>query len=212
MYPKPDLMTSPDSPTLRLSGSFLLLGLAIAGLTTSPAQAQERAEPFSTVDLHVSGTANVNQNFLHEFWKRGTGVEASLATPFYLGFVEFGSGLHRYEAEGDVPGFGAIWLYAGWGLSASVADRLRLESSARIGNYHMAFDDAATEFAGVANESELAVMLNARVSVRAVGPVSVYVSGRYLQAYTFLRLNLWYASAGLSFRLQTPEGLKDFLR
>ena len=204
-------MRPSDSPTPQRSGSFFLLTLALAALTALPAQAQQRTEPFSTVEFRISGTSNVNRNFLHEFWKRGTGVEVSLATPFYLGFLEFGGTIHRYEAEQDVPGFGAMWLYAGWGLGIEVANRLRLESSARIGNYRMTFDNAETEFAGVANESELAMMVNARVAVRAAGPVSVYVSGSYLQAYTFLRLKLWYASAGLSFRLQTPEGLKSFL-
>ena len=159
----------------------------------------------------MNGTTNVNRNFLHEFWKPGAGVEASVGTPFYLGFLEFGGAIYRHEAEQDVPGFGAVWLYAGWGLGAELTDRLRLESSARIGNYHMAFDDP-TEFAGVANENELAMMLNARVVVRMVGPASIYASGSYLQAYTFIRLKLWYASAGLSFRLPTPDGLKDFLQ
>ena len=204
--------TRPHVHTPSRFSLFLLLALAVAGFVALPAQAQERTEPFSTVELRVGGTSNVNRNFLHEFWKRGTGVELSFGTPFYLGFLEFGSALQRYEALGDVPGFGAVWLYAGWGLGVDVADRLRLEGSARIGNYHMGFDDAATEFAGVANESELAMMVNARVAVRAVGPVSIYVSGSYMQAYTFLRLKLWYASAGLSFRFKTPDGLKDFLQ
>ena len=189
---------------------LLLFILALTPLL--PAQAQQRTEPFSTVDLRVNGTSNVNRNFLHAFWKPGTGVDGSIATPFYLGFIEFGGAIHRYNADRDVPGFGALWLYAGWGLGADVADRLRLESSARIGNYRMTFDTAETEFAGVANESELAMMVNARVAVRMVGPVSVYVSGSYMQAYTFIRLKLWYASAGLSFRLTTPDGLKDFLQ
>ena len=191
---------------------LFLFVLTLTGLPLLPAQAQQRTEPFSWIALRVNGTSNVNRNFLHDFWKPGTGVEGSIASPFYLGFIEFGGAIHRYNAEQDVPGFGALWLYAGWGLGVDVAGRFRLESSARLGNYRMSFDTAETEFAGVANESELAMMVTARVAVRMVGPVSIYASGSYLQAYTFLRLKLWYASAGLSFRLTTPNGLKDFLQ
>ena len=187
---------------------LLLLGLTLCLL---PPQAQAQTEPFETIELRVSGTANVNRNFLHNFWNQGTGVQVALATPFYLGFVEAGSALHRYEAVGEVPGLSAVWLYAGWGLGLDLADRLRLEGSARIGNYHMSFDEASA-FASVVNESELAVMLHARAALRAAGPAYIYVSGSYLQAYTFIRMKLWYVSAGVSFRLPSPNWLKVFLR
>ena len=189
----------------------LLLLLCAAALSAMPVQAQQGTEAFSTVELRLGGTSNVNRNFLHEFWQSGTGVEAALATPFYVGFLELGTAIHRYEADQDVPGFGALWLYTGWGLGVDVADRFRLDGSARLGNYRMSFDDAS-EFAGVATENELGVMLNARLAVRLVGPVSVYASGSYLQAYTFLRLKLWYASAGLSIRTPSPDWLKNILQ
>ena len=181
---------------------LLLFCLILLGMTAHPVQAQQPTEPFSTVDLRLAGTRNINRNFLHEFWKPGGGVEATLATPFYLGFIEIGTAVHRYEAEQDVPGFGALWLYAGWGLGMDVADRIRLEGSGRIGNYHMSFDTG----------SELALMVQSRLAVRPVGSVSVFVSGSYLQVYTFLRLKLWYVTAGLSYRLNTSEWLKGFLK
>jgi hypothetical protein len=189
----------------------LLVGLILFGMTTQPGRAQQRAEPFGTVEFRLAGTSNVNRNFLHEFWQPGGGAEATLATPFYFGFLELGAAVHRYDAAQDVPGFGALWLYAGWGLGADVGDHLRLEASGRVGNYHMSFD-GGSEFSGVINESELALMGQARVAVRPVGPLSIFVSGSYLQAYTFLRLKLWYVSAGLSYRLTSPDWLKDFLR
>ncbi len=194
-----------------LRPSLLLFCLILLGMTAHPGQAQQPTEPFSTVDLRLAGTRNINRNFLHEFWKPGGGVEATLATPFYLGFLEVGTAVHRYEAEQDVPGFGALWLYAGWGLGVDVADRIRLEGSGRIGNYHMSFD-SGSEFTGVINESELALMVQSRLAIRPAGSVSVFVSGSYLQAYTFLRLKLWYVTAGLSYRLNTSEWLKGFLR
>lgn len=190
---------------------LLLVGLILFGMAARTGLAQQRAEPFGTVELRLAGTSNVNRNFLHEFWQSGRGAEAMLATPFYVGFLELGTAVHRYDADQDVPGFGALWLYAGWGLGTDVGDRIRLEASGRVGNYHMSFD-SGSEFSGVINESELALMGQARVAVRPVGPLSVFVSGSYLQAYTFLRLKLWYVSAGLSYRLTSPDWLKDFLK
>ena len=198
------------SPLL-LRSTLWLFCLILFGVSAHPGQAQKRSEPFSTLELRLAGTTNINRNFLHEFWKPGGGVDATLATPFYLGFLEFGTAVHRYDAEQEVPGFGALWLYAGWGLGADVTDRIRLEGSGRIGNYHMSFDEGS-EFTGVINESELALMLHTRLAVRPAGPVSVFVSGSYLQAYTFLRLKLWYVTAGLSYRLSSPEWVKELLR
>lgn len=189
---------------------LIVLALMLAG--AHMARAQTDTVPFETLEFRLSGARNVNQNFLHTFWQQGTGGEFSVATPFYLGYAEVGGAYHRYPVKQfTVPAFDALLSFAGWGLSGSVADRLRLEGGVRIGTYRMTFDEI-TDFPGVKNESELALMLNARLAVRPVGPVSLHVGGSYMKVYTFLRLNLWYASAGLSYRLNSPPWLKDFLR
>lgn len=187
---------------------FLLNLLLLSG--AQQVHAQNPHEPFSTLELRLSGTQNVHRNFLHTYWQPGIGGDVALATPFYLGFAEAGVAYHRYRIDDpNVPAFHAVLLFAGWGLAAET-NRLRLEGSFRIGNYRMSFDE--NTFAGVRNESELALGVQGRVLVQVVGPVSVHVAGSYMQAYTFLRLKLWYASAGLSYRLQTPHWAEEFLR
>ena len=191
------------------SPARLIVLLAI-WLAVPSARAQEPPAPFETLEFRLSGTQNMNRNFLHTFWEQGSGIEASVATPFYLGFAEVGGAFHRYRvARPVVPGFDAVFLFAGWGLGAEIG-RLRAEGSVRVGNYRMAFDEVT--FAGVRNESELALAGQGRLAVRVAGPVSFHVSGSYLKAYTFFRLKLWYASAGLSYRLRTPAWAKEFLR
>lgn len=182
--------------------TFLLLALLPA---TALAQA------FETVTIRGGGAVNVNENFLHVFWDQGRGGEASMATPFYLGYLEGGGAFHRYDVVSpSVPPFDAVLLYAGWGLRLDLADRLRLEAGGRLGTYRMTFDEAT--FAGVRNESELTLGLAGRVSLRLAGPVGLYAGGSYHKVYTFVRLNLWYASAGVSFRFRSPAWLKDVLR
>jgi hypothetical protein len=196
----------------RFTFKYWLLALAVTLVGAQPVQAQSGSTPFETLELRFSGARNLNRNFLHAFWQQGTGGEFSIETPFYLGYAEVGGAYHRYPVnEATVPAFDAVLVYAGWGLGVGVADRLRLEGGARIGNYRMSFDEA-TLFPGVKNESELALMLNARLAIRLVGPMSLRVGGSYMKVYTFLRLNLWYASAGLSYRLNSPNWLKEFLR
>ncbi len=180
-------------------------------LVATLAHAQERPHPFETLEFRLGGTQNVNTNFLHTFWQQGVGLEGGLTTPFYLGYAEVGGAVHRYGVTEppQVPGFDALLLYAGWGLHANLG-RLRLEGGLRVGNYRMTFNEQT--FAGVRTESELALMGHGRLALRIVGPVSLYASGGYQKVYTFVRMNLWYTSAGLSYRFQTPGWLETVLR
>ena len=192
---------------------YAALGIALLTFILPIAgQAQSfQAQPFETVAIRVGGTANVYENFLHVFWERGVGGEASVATPFYLGYVEAGGAFHRYGVvQPTVPAFDAVLVFAGWGLRLDLAERLWIEAGPRIGTYRMTFDEVT--FTGVKNESELMLGVGARASLRLAGPLAVHAGGSYQKVYTFVRLNLWYATAGLSYRLRSPEWLKDVLR
>ena len=188
----------------------IVLVLAVLWLGSAlPVHAQEA---FSTLDVRAAGTVNFNHSFVHEFWEQGVGGEVAVATPFYAGYAELGGALHVYRtATPSVPAFDAWSLFAGWGVGLDVGQRLRVEGGPRVGNYHMRFatDDA---FPGVRNESELALGAAGRIAVRPAGPVSVFVAGSYTRVFTFNRLKLWYASAGISYRFASPTWLKNFLK
>ena len=169
-------------------------------------------EPFSTVELQVQVARNVNRSLLHDYWEPGVGGAASASTPFYLGFLEFGGALHRYNAAADVPGFGALWLYGGWGMHALVASRLKLEAGLHLGNYRMSFDSAGDEFSGTITESELVLGTGVRAAVRLGESVSLFASLRGLSVRTAPRMALWYAATGISATLATPPGLRSFFR
>ena len=184
--------------------------LAICGLlVAAPLKAQD---PFSTLELQVHVATNVNRSVLHEYWGPGAGGAAAVATPFYRGFLEFGSALHRYNGLADVPGFGALWLYGGWGLQATTFSRLKLEGSLRLGNYRMSFDSAGVEFSGTATESELAFGTSVRATIRITGPVSVFAAIQGLNVRTSPRMPLWYVTGGLSATVTTPAGLRTFFQ
>ena len=176
------------------------------------ASAAQRAEPFSVIEVRLSEAANLHSGRMHAYWELGNGLELALATPISTGFLELGAASHRYEPKMDRPGFGALWLYAGWGGRIRLADWLGLSGSARLGNYRMTFDGDGTEFEGVLNESELARMVAFSADLRIIGPLSLIVSAGHIRVYTYQRLSLWFALAGLRYVLPTSEGLKIFLR
>ncbi|WP_456427219.1 hypothetical protein [Rhodocaloribacter sp.] len=190
-----------------LRATALWLWTLLPGVIVSPLHAQ----PFETLEWSVTGTVNVNRNFLHEFWRAEPGGGLNLTTPFYLGFAEAGGLLYRYGTKsGGVPRFDALLLYAGWGLRLKLAPRLAWQNGFRVGNYRMRFDDDT--FAGVRNESELALALHSSLHLRLSERVAVRVSGSYTKVFTFLRLKLFHVSAGVSYRMRTPGWLREFLR
>ncbi len=184
--------------------------VALLGLCDA-AQGQDRA--FETLDVYVSGTANVYENFLHEFWSLGQGGQLVVTTPFYFGDVAVGGSYHRYTAEAaSVPPFDGLFAFVGWEMPWQPNPRLRLAAGARLGNYRMAFDDPNAEFAGIRNESEFSVAAHARVQFYLTRRLALNASGNYQKTYTFFRLKLWYAAVGLSYQLDTPNWLKRVLR
>ena len=190
-------------------GHTLLLGVLLLLGAATQARAQE---PFSTVEIHARATQNVRRSLLHQYWNPGRGVALSMDTPFYWGFLEFGGTVHRYSALRDAPGFGALWLYGGWGLEKTWWGFIRVRSSARLGNYRMSFDDAESHFAGTRTESDLALSAGVGLALALAGPVSVQARASHLRVHTSPQLRLWYVSLGVSVRLETGEDLLAFLR
>ncbi len=169
------------------------------------------AQPFETLDLSLTGTINVNRNFLHEFWRADPGGGLTVTTPFYLGFAEAGGALHRYEAKGSgVPRFDALLVYVGWGLGLEPVPRMEWRNGFRVGNYRMMFDDDT--FAGVQNESELALAVQSSLMYRITERIAVRLTGSYTKVFTFHRLKLFHVSAGVSYRMRTPGWLREFLQ
>ena len=167
---------------------------------------------FSTTTVDVSWTSNVHGGLLHQYWKPGHGLEINVATTLGAGFLEAGIAGQRYEPLADVWGFGALWLYSGWGAQLQGPYGVTLAGSARLGVFRMTFDNIDFDFAGVANESEMARMFRSTLSIPIAGAVSLAVSASHLRVYTFQRMSLWFASAGLSYTFSTPARIKTFLR
>ena len=166
--------------------------------------------PFSSVDLQVQWSTEFNRGPALEPWHLARGAAVNVVTPFYAGDFEFGGAVHRFSQKRAHPGFAALWLYAGWGGSLKWRERVGAGGSVRIGSYRMAFDGAEDPAADINAESEFVAGLQATVSVRIAGPAWVFARLERLRVFTSPQMNLWYASGGINWRLQTGEGWADF--
>ncbi len=177
--------------------------------TVTPLRAQE---PFSIVELQVNMAADISQVALHQSWRPGRGAALGVLMPFYAGDFEFGGAIHRYSARTGVPGFAALWLYAGWGVHGTWRERVSISGTARLGNYRMSFDDAESTFAGVSSESELVLGLGGGLALRLAGPVFLYGRLDRLYVQTLPSLAMWYVAAGMSIQIQAGEGWVNFFK
>ena len=162
------------------------------------------------VDVSLHATADISKAVLHNNWEPGRGLAIEMTMPFYAGFIEFGGTFHQYSGRRDLPGFGALWIQAGWGLQYTWRSRVSFSSSAHLGNYRMSFDDPLNPYEGTLTESELVLSASGRLSVRIYGPLSLYGRADRLYVQTYPSINLWYASAGLSVRLSAGQRWIDF--
>ena len=169
-------------------------------------------EPFSTLDIHLSLQYDVRPTLVHQFWTPGAGVSLFAATPVQQGYLEFGCAVHRFRNKVEVPGFGGVWLYAGWGIRRELLGRARLGSSVRLGNYRMSFDSSEHEFPGTVSESELMTGLALHASVQFSSSTSVFGSLTGARIYTSPRIPIWFASMGIRRTLALPSVLQEVLR
>jgi hypothetical protein len=193
---------------------ILLLAASIGILLhgrTAVAQESRQSTAFSTIELRAGGAYNVNRDVFHDFWQPGYGLEAAVATPFYLGMAEAGAALHRYEAlHAGPPAFNAFLPYVGWGLQLDPAAFLSWYAGVRVGVYRMMFDDEEA-FRAERIEHEFAMGFNTRLDLHVPQGIGLFVDVRFMQAYTYVRFRTVYVSAGLSYRLSSPEWLRTLL-
>ncbi len=182
----------------------ILVLLAVA----APCVAQD---PFSSLEIRVQATQNVNQNILHDHWHSGRGMKASLITPFYFGDWGISLGVHRFDTRSDVPGFGALWISSDWGVKLPLGYRFALTPMIGIGNYRMSFDTAVTTFSGESSESDFVSSASLQASLRINRKWFLFGQAEYLRVQTRPLIQLWFGSAGIGYQMETGRLLKAIL-
>ena len=187
-----------------------ILSLALIGLLmlTGPSvQAQPTAEPFSTIDVRLSGAAEMSSSSQLEQWSSDYAGSLLLSTPFYAGNLQTGVRIQPFESASSAqPSFWSGFLFLGWHQRWSTSDWLHVETGARVGNFFMAFDE--DDVGGVRNESELATAGVQSIHIEPFDHIGFFVEGSYTKVFTSVRMKFVHLSAGITYRFHTPEWLK----
>lgn len=182
--------------------------LVLLALLFAPAAA---AQPFSTVEVVVSGVAAASEAPYSDFWDPGLGGEVRAELPFYLGDVYVGGYVapHR-AAEASVPDYLALFPFAGWGYVLEGLGGVRLTPGLRAGLFAMWFD--VDDVSSVRREAELAAGLDLRMSVPVARGWRLSAGAAYVRVYTHERIDLRFGQIGVSRTFGVPDWLEEVLR
>jgi hypothetical protein len=191
---------------IRAPALFLALQLVPATLG-----AQGQPAPFETLDLGLTVLADINRGAFHRWWSPGPAVGVGATMPFYLGTLEVGlQYAHPSARRDDVPGFRALFAYAGWGGSRDLGAGLAALGGLRLGVMAMRFD-GDTLSGSRAHESELGVAARAAVRWMPASTWFAETSVSYQSILTHRRMEQVFLAAGVGRRFVTPAWLRNFL-
>jgi len=170
------------------------------------------AEPFKTITLGLNLLTNSNRNTFHQYWEPIYGIEAIGEVPFYLGSLEGGLFLFSFNGKSiDYPEFFSLYLFAGWGIKINFGSDLSWYNGLRIGTYQMRFDDNQIH-PTQAVESELGAGIGSRFDLPILERLQLHLGIDYLIVFTQKKLEFVVLKAGISYTVDSPGWLKDFLK
>ncbi len=178
----------------------------LPGLIAGPASAQRAEPPFSRLSVSASFVADVSRDRLTDSWDPSSGGQLAVETPFYLGLVQGGAHLSRFDGKSDAPDFTTLYLFMGWGMEARLPLGLTGYAGFDVGAFGMRFPRA-----GNANEVEMGMGLSARLR-RPIGDGwAVRASAHLRRILTADPLDQRLVSVGLVRTFRSPGWARDIL-
>ena len=184
----------------------LIAAFQLPGLLAAPACAQRTEPPFSRLSLSASLVADVSRGRLTEFWNPSSGGQLAIETPFYLGLVQGGAHLSRFDAKSDAPDFTTLYVFLGWGMEARLPLGVTGYAGFNTGAFGMRFPRE-----GNANEVEMGVGLSARLRRSIGNGWAVNASAGLRRTLTAEPLDQRVVSVGLVRTFKSPEWARDIL-
>jgi hypothetical protein len=200
-------------PTSR--AGLVFLTLIAADPASSPfslrtAFAQTVPSRLETLDLGVGVYSDANHGLFHDFWDPGTGLEAFLAFPFYIGRLRLGVQQFHNDAITEAVGFRSRYFHVGFDLGVPFTGGARLRAGPEVGIYHMWFDDESLpDFSR--SESEFAIGGATGLDLFPGRRLGFALVGRYQVVLTERRIHRVMVGATVSYRAGFPTWLRGFL-
>ena len=200
----------PDKNIYRLT--FLLLFAFIIILISSISSPLYAEEPFDTITFRLNFLTNTNRNTFHQYWDPKIGMEGVGEMPFYLGSIEGGLHLFSFEGKsGDYPEFTSTYIFVGWGMNIPFSKDFSWYNGLRIGIYQMRFDDNEIH-PTQALESELGMGLSTRFDIGIYSKLNLHLGADYIAVFTQKRLEFTFLKIGVSYTIDSPGWLREFLK
>lgn len=189
---------------------FLCLILIGSLGAASRLQAQS-AEPFSSLELSVSATADVGRDPLHRHWRPQPGVAVRVTTPFYLGLASLG--VHRMPytpVQPDQLDLGALTATLEWSAARRISGWFEGRAGVQVGHSTFKFH-TQQERTFILEESELLSGLQVALLVGRVRGWNVSLSAAHQRLYTSTPIRLTVASISAGYSVTTPAWLRTIL-
>ncbi|MGD8782321.1 MAG: hypothetical protein PVH88_25590 [Ignavibacteria bacterium] len=175
--------------------------------------AQENND-FNLLNFCIDGIYNVHKTKLDDYWKSGKAVDFSVTTPYSSGLLGIGIAYSPFTAEEEeLPDFKSFHIYLQWQKEFMIYKTGKLLVGPRVGMFQMKFDkteevNSATDLL----EHEVTIGVVSQLVQKVSSRLNLNLTANYFCIFTKKKINLIYIEAGLSYSIETPLWLKNFLR
>ena len=174
----------------------------------------ETSQPFSNLRIGFSGSMDVANGTLGDYYSPEPGFELHLQMPFYKGVMLIGHRRMRYKADGpNRPDMKSAYTSFGWGYEFQLPLHAAFIAGAAFGSFTMNGDeDQLPSYEKRWAETEYGTSLEADLRWSFSRNISLHVTGSHVVIYTMKRLHMTYITAGLSYKMTAPKLLREFLQ
>lgn len=189
----------------------LLIFLTLCVHSTTNAQ-----EAFSTLRLTGTGHKQISNTEFTRNWAPASGFGLELSTPYYIGSLEAGVRIFRFDAfEFENSGFWSRYAFAGWFYRYATSEQLFLVPGIRGGINFMLHDEEEV-YGGEYNfkraESEFSYEILLRVEYDINSTWGFYTSVSYHRTMLNIPIDTLFGTAGITARFRSPQWLKRVLK
>ena len=176
----------------------------------------QQIKPFDYLEISIQLTRNINRNTFHNFYESSNGLNTSITTPFYIGYVQ--TSLHVVPFIGknhDYRNFIGIHSNLIWEKRLNLSKKIKLYNGLGIGWYIFYFSEESYSSDKLFNpsirESELSRIFITQLNYSFSEIVNINFCIRYDTISTYKQINFANTCLGISYLLSTPEWVKIFL-
>ncbi|MBN2571223.1 MAG: hypothetical protein JXA68_03785 [Ignavibacteriales bacterium] len=192
----------------------ILLCIAFYLLLANITYSQKEELPFENIQVGANYFNNFNKNEFHKYWNSTNGAGAYLKTPFYFGFIKIGLNYSDCQSKSnEQPDFVNLIAYLDWGKEFQLPLDICVSTFFKIGISQMDFERSALfVHEGFLLERELLIGTGFIISYDLIDRLQIFTGLDYQKTFTQKPMELSFLQIGLSYKFDSPEWLKDFLK